>query len=822
MEKMQRKQLLFSLLLLIIVSNIVYSQSNESILTPLTVEKIMRDPGEWMGTSPSRIHFSEDGSKVYFYWNPEKAESDSLYYVPRSGGTPQKVPFSQRESLPPQSGDYNQEHTKKVYSRNGDLFILDIHNDEERQLTTTIDTEHNPKFTRDEKRIVFRKENDLYMLYLSTGKLIQLTNFQKQPSKDGSSEFKQDQSEQDTWRSREALNLSRILRKRKRKKELSKEHQKAEMPERPRELIIGNKRVVGLQLTPDERFIIFSLMNHPNNVKRTKVPQYVTESGYIEELTSRSKVGTPYGWLELGIYDCEQDSVYYLSDEHIPGIYDQPPYLKEYINKRKVNNKDNMPEETGKERQIFSDNDKKSARRVSYSLPVWSEDGKYAAVEIHAEDNKDRWIMQLFPETGKLKLLDWQHDDAWIGGPGIRSWYGRNNIGWMPDNRHLWFQSEESGYSHLYTVDVITGRKKALTSGEFEIYSPQISHNGKYWYFTANKVHPGVRHFYRMPINGGDMVRITSMTGNNDVTLSPDEKILAVRYSSSNYPWELYLMKNKPGTKAEKITSSFSQEFLSYSWRKPEVITFPARDGAEVYARLYRPERPEAQGPAVIFVHGAGYMQNAHTWWSSYFREYMFHNLLADNGYTVLDIDYRGSAGYGRDWRTAIYRHMGGKDLTDQVDGAKFLIKNYDIDPETIGIYGGSYGGFITLMAMFTVPDVFKAGAALRAVTDWAHYNHSYTSNILNTPVPDSLAYKRSSPIYFAEGLKGSLLMCHGMIDRNVQFQDIVRLTQRLIELDKENWELAIYPLEGHSFKEPSSWTDEYRRIFTLFENNLK
>ncbi|HQK71275.1 MAG TPA: prolyl oligopeptidase family serine peptidase, partial [Bacteroidales bacterium] len=174
-----------------------------------------------------------------------------------------------------------------------------------------------------------------------------------------------------------------------------------------------------------------------------------------------------------------------------------------------------------------------------------------------------------------------------------------------------------------------------------------------------------------------------------------------------------------------------------------------------------------------------------------------------------------------RDWRTAIYRYMGGKDLDDHIDGAKYLVEEHQIDPERIGIYGGSYGGFITLMAMFTKPGVFAAGAALRPVTDWAHYNHGYTSNILNTPVADSIAYVRSSPIYYAEGLKGDLLICHGMIDDNVHFQDVVRLVQRLIELGKDNWELAVYPLESHSFREPSSWTDEYKRIFKLFERTL-
>src|SRR5438034_8268685 len=135
---------------------------------------------------------------------------------------------------------------------------------------------------------------------------------------------------------------------------------------------------------------------------------------------------------------------------------------------------------------------------------------------------------------------------------------------------------------------------------------------------------------------------------------------------------------------------------------------------------------------------------------------------------------------------------MGGKDLDDIVDAAKFAVTQYGTDPKKIGIYGGSYGGFITLMALFTSPDTFAAGAALRPVTDWAHYNHGYTSNILNEPQKDPEAYRKSSPIYHAAGLKGALLICHGMVDTNVFFQDTVRLAQRLIELHKENWELAV------------------------------
>ncbi|CAN0148567.1 unnamed protein product, partial [Chrysoparadoxa australica] len=245
------------------------------------------------------------------------------------------------------------------------------------------------------------------------------------------------------------------------------------------------------------------------------------------------------------------------------------------------------------------------------------------------------------------------------------------------------------------------------------------------------------------------------------------------------------------------------------------------QDGADVYARVYEPDSAKQNGAAVIFVHGAGYLQNAHHRWSGYYREYLFHNLLCDLGYTVLDIDYRASAGYGRDYRTAIYRHMGSWDLNDQISGKQFLVDSLNIDPDRVGIYGGSYGGFITLMALLTQPDEFACGAALRSVTDWAHYNHEYTSNILNYPDTDPKAYEQSSPIYFAENLKRPLVMLHGMVDDNVQFQDVVRLSQRFIEFGKEDWELAVFPVEAHGFVKAYSWYDEYRRILELMNENL-
>ncbi|HEX4568304.1 MAG TPA: alpha/beta fold hydrolase, partial [Vicinamibacterales bacterium] len=314
--------------------------------------------------------------------------------------------------------------------------------------------------------------------------------------------------------------------------------------------------------------------------------------------------------------------------------------------------------------------------------------------------------------------------------------------------------------------------------------------------------------------------------GSSEGPVSPDDSTIGLVYSYSNKPPEVYVMPNTSGAAAKQVTTTPTAEWRSFAWIDPKVISFKARDGVDVYARLFTPEmigaRRDPLRPGVVFVHGAGYAQNAHKYWASYFREYMFHNLLASRGYVVLDVDYRASSGYGRDWRTAIYRHMGGKDLDDVVDGAKYIVAAQQVDAKRIGVYGGSYGGFITLMAMFTTPDIFAAGAALRPVTDWAHYNHGYTSNILNVPQKDAEAYRQSSPIYFAEGLKGALLICHGMVDTNVMFQDSVRLVERLIELHKENWTFAPYPVENHGFERAASWADEYKRILKLFEENLR
>lgn len=761
----------------------------------LTIEKIMEDP-KWIGTSPSNPFWSVNSDTLFFNWNPDNALADSLYYITLKNNVPQKATPAQKQGvLRPQSVQYNNSRSAMVYAMYGDIYYEVVKPAKKVRVTHTVDMEMNPVFAFNGAAIVYQRDRNLYSWDIASGLTTQLTNMLSEAA----SGKKSSGTKAEQWLANEQLQYMEVLKQRHEKQEATKKYDELHERAQLRKLYTQNKQVRGLAISPDGRSISYQLYEAPSGGRNTIVPDYVTESGYTTDIPGRKKVGEPQGRYSFQIYDRQLDSLFTINTDSLSGIREIPEFYKDYPTIYDSLKKKNSP------------------KAVSFGFfNAWSPDGQYLLLEARSQDNKDRWLLLWDSKNHRLTEADHQHDEAWIGGPGMWSY------GWIDDNT-IYYQSEKTGYSHLYIYDVKTRTTRQLTSGNYEVQTVTLSPDRKQFFITTNEVDPGQKQFYKLDINTGKQQRITTMVGGNEATVSPDGKYLGILYSYSNKPTELYLQKNEGGSKALQITDKAeTSEWKSYPWRDPEVVAFTARDGAKVYARVFKPKNPEPGMPAVVFVHGAGYLQNAHKWWSSYFRENMFHNFLADNGYYVIDADYRGSAGYGRDWRTGIYRHMGGKDLTDNVDAAEYLVKTYGVDAKRIGIYGGSYGGFITLMGMFTTPDKFAAGAGLRSVTEWANYNQGYTSNILNEPYNDSIAYQRSSPIYFAGGLKGDLLMCHGLVDVNVHAQDIIKLTQRLIELKKENWELALYPVEDHGFVEPTSWMDEYKRIFKLFETVLK
>jgi dipeptidyl aminopeptidase/acylaminoacyl peptidase len=774
----------FFLSLFFIFTSLLSSQN-------LQLEEIMKG-NEFIGQQPSNPRWSVDGKTIYFDWNPKNEIGDKTYYWQQGFSEPKLLPKSEFNFSEIQF--QGQEKFDVVYYTNqGALFSYHKKTKENKIIYQTTSTINSIQRSVNPNIIYFQQNRNVYQLNVVNFQLFQLTNF-----KSGSASS---DTSKDNFLNLQQKELFQFVNEENAKSKWNKKQSEANKLKFPSDIFYGSNTVEAIKINPNGKFVTYRLSEYPTS-KETKVEHFITSDGYTKNKSAREKVSiNNISKHKMYVYSVEKDTVFQISFSKLTGITTFPKYYQEYENL-----KDLEPVE----------------KAITMQAPVYNAIGSLAVFEARSLDNKDRWILQLNLENATITELEYQNDEAWIGGPGIPGYnFSNGTLGFLADNKTIYFQSEATGFSHLYTYNLETKKKTQLTNGKWEVREVVLSKLSNSFYITTTETHPGNRSFYKLDSNSGKKTPILTKDGAYEIELSPDETKLAIRYSYINKPWEIYVADNNSNPTLKQITFSTSNAFKKYNWKTPEVISFKATDGTDVYARVYNPKAENKNKAAIIFVHGAGYLQNAHKYWSTYHREYMFHNMLSDLGYTVLDIDYRASDGYGRDFRTGIYRHMGGKDLSDQLDGKKYLVEKLGIDANKVGIYGGSYGGFITLMGLLTKPGEFKAGAALRSVTDWAHYNQGYTANILNFPETDAEAYKKSSPIYFANNLQDKLLMLHGMVDDNVQFQDIVRITQRFIELGKKDWDLAVFPVEAHGFQKSYSWTDEYRRILELFNENL-
>ena len=750
----------------------------------LTIPRIMRGP-ENTGREPTRIRWSPDGQWIYFQWLPpgtDWREALKPYRVRAApGAVPEGLSRAAADSLEPAiaEGSLSPDRKRRVVSVQGDLFLVELPGGRVRRLTDTpAIQELDPSFDREGRRVFFRRDNNVMALDIVQGGVQQLTDIRSGPAPE---EPKPGEGQR-AFVEREERALLRAVQDRKWRDSVEKAEREAREAGRPKPFYLAQgEQVAELDPSPAGNAVLVRLLTPPKDARQVQVPTYVTVSAYTEELPSRTKVGDAQAKQRLGLIDVATGAVRWIRP--IPGD--------------------------------------SSGVYASLGFRGWNDAGTSALVFAWSRDYTARHLVRVDAGSARVTPIDLLRDTAWAGGAVGGPCDGCG--GWLPGDRGVWLVSEADGFAHLYTMNADGGERRQRTRGKWEVQDAELLPDRSAWLLHTSEVSPFDRDAYLFRLSDFASLRLTTEPGGHTITLSPDGRRLADVFSTANRPPELFLQAARQGGERSKLTTSPTAEWLSFPWISPEIVMIPASDGVQVPARIYRPAdlRARPNGAAVIFVHGAGYLHNVHHYWSSYFREYQFHHLLASKSYVVLDLDYRASAGYGRDWRVAIYRHMGGRDLQDQVDAVRWLQKTLGIPPDRVGIYGGSYGGFITLMALFTEPDWFGAGAALRPVTDWAHYNHPYTASILNEPQEDSVAYRQSSPIYFAEGLKDPLLIAHGMVDVNVHFQDVARLTERLIELGKTGWELAPYPVEDHGFVRPESWTDEYRRILELFERNL-
>ena len=784
----------------------------------------MADP-DWIGRSPQRPYWSDDSRSVYFSQKRQGAEQLDLYRLRRDGDGLEKIAPQQHGSADVAGGSLSPNRRMKVYERAGDIYFKNLRSKEITQLTRTSAVESDPFFSADGNKIIFKRDNIVLVRNITTSLEYQAADIREEdsPSKKEDSDYLELQQLR-------LFDIIRLVEEREtRAEEFAIDAQRQDTSRAPLPFYLGaDMEIISTALSPGENWLLAVTRNstEQEDGKAGSMPNYVSASGYVESQEVRGRVGTTdFANHQLFIFDLLKHEFAELELSGLPTL-DRDPLGQQLLRENDGN----------------EDDAEDSLRELQITGVQWNREGNRVLFQAISRDNKDRWLLTIDTEGLRFEAPEADADDGsdsdsermlplGVGHHHVRlihhnhdpAWINRQFIAadWLPNNESIVFLSELDGYGHLYLHEA--GETRQLTVGKFEVRDPVITRNGREIYISANVNHPGIYEIFRLRVADAELEQVTDLGGRNRFLLSPDESRLLITHSDALSPTELYVKTTRPNSRATRITHTISEEFNNLPWAQPEFVAVPSSQVSDpIHSRVYTPlgDSGDARA-AVIFIHGAGYLQNAHQGWSSYFREFMFHSLLVQRGYVVLDMDYRASRGYGRDWRTAIYQQMGTPEVQDLADGIDYLVANKHVDRDRICTYGGSYGGFLTLMAMFNQPELFACGAALRPVTDWAAYNHGYTSNILNIPSLDPSAYERSSPIEFAEGLEKPLLIAHGMQDNNVFFQDSVRLVQRLIELKKENWEMAMYPIEAHGFREASSWLDEYRRILNLFTENL-
>jgi dipeptidyl aminopeptidase/acylaminoacyl peptidase len=779
--------------------------------TPLTLEKIMADP-DWMGPAVREAYWAVDGKSAYYSLKRSGSPVSDMHRITLSDG---KDSIVEGASLGNADGPavFDKVGKHAAFIRNGDVFVRDAGGGKLQQITRGAHA-GALQFSADGKLLSFRTNDEWCVHDFAADLTYQAAQLKTEKDPDRTPDF-------DDLREFQMRTFSTLRHLREDKDTLRRHDEELRKIDGSRPglpFYLGDEVVVrATALSPDAKWMLVITAPKPSDsAHQGWLTHYVTESGFEESANVRARVGrksaAPQSLLLLNLAD---HSVHPLKTNSLPGIGDDPlqSIRAENAAKKVVQNaasSDAKPKTRGVW-VVDEDPD------LSVAGMVWSDDSKQLAVEIFAIDNKDRWIASVDFEHYALSSQHRLSDAAWVNtGPF-------NDVGWLHDSRTLWYESEESGFAQLY-VKKPNENATALTHGRFEVSSPKLSADGRFFYLLANREAPGSYDVYRVSSGGGELQRLTQLSGVERYMLQQGGKDMLLTHSSAYLRPQLAVASADGSGKVRELTDTRSSEYKGISWVEPEIVQVPSTHfNGVVYGKLYRDPKadPAQKHPAVLFVHGAGYLQDVSKRYSYYFREQMFNNLLVQHGYVVLDLDYRASMGYGRDWRTAIYRQMGTPELEDMLDGKKWLVEKQGADPKRFGVYGGSYGGFMTLMALFRSPGEFAAGAALRPVTDWMQYDQNYTSQILNEPQVDPIAYERSSPLEFASGLKDSLLICHGVIDDNVLFEDSMRLYERLIELHKDDFTMSPYPLDNHGFTNADSWLDEYKRIYRLFEAHL-
>jgi dipeptidyl-peptidase-4 len=396
-----------------------------------------------------------------------------------------------------------------------------------------------------------------------------------------------------------------------------------------------------------------------------------------------------------------------------------------------------------------------------------------------------------------------------------------NTVTYLPDGESFILNSEKDGYFHLYLFNFKTGDMRPITSGEFDVDS-FLGYDAlqKKLYYTSYEESSIERHLYSIGLDGTGKKRMSTQPGTNSATFSTTFKYYILEHSSANTPAQ-FTLYNQKGKKIRVLVDNgaLNETIERYGFSKTEFLTVPTRSGQELNAWIIKPNDfdPSREYPLFVYVYGGPESQNVIDSWE---RRSPWFQLLAQHGYVVACVDNRGTNGRGEAFRKSTYMTLGNLETIDQLEAAQWFGSLDYIDETRMGIFGWSYGGFMTSLCMTKGKGTFRMGIAVAPVTSWRYYDTIYTERFMRTPQENPDGYDQNSPINFANGLEGKFLLIHGTGDDNVHFQNSIDFSEALVQADKQ-FEMQFYPNKNHGIRGGNTTYHLYSRMTDFILENL-
>ncbi|MGD8584881.1 MAG: S9 family peptidase [Chloroflexota bacterium] len=425
----------------------------------------------------------------------------------------------------------------------------------------------------------------------------------------------------------------------------------------------------------------------------------------------------------------------------------------------------------------------------------WLPDGHLVA-QVENRTQTQLALLRFDPETGQSKLLLREVNDTWIN---LHDMFEPLKAGAGPYGGCFIWGAERDGFMHLYLHDGDGRLIRQITRGEWLVTElAAVDQEKELVYFTATMESPLENHLYVTSLSGGRPRKITTLAGMHSVTIDHGRERFVDVHHALDRPPQVILCSLQDGTALDAIYDELDSRITSLKLAPPEVVTFENRDGLALHGALYRPAEGlgEAPYPTIIWVYGGPHAQLVTNGWGPTVA--MRAQYLRSLGFLVFVVDNRGSARRGLAFEGTIKGDMGHYEVLDQVDGVRWLVAQGLADPDRVGIYGWSYGGYMAAMGLARAPETFRVAVAGAPVTHWEGYDTHYTERYMGLPADNPEGYEQSSVLHHVDGMRGKLLLVHGLIDENVHFRHTARLINALIAARKP-YDLLLFPDERHS-----------------------